>query len=351
MIKVLIVDDSAVVQELFTEMFGREGDFEVVGCAGNRDEALQKVRELRPDVVTMDVNLPGCDGFSVTRMIMEECPVPIVIVSAFYSSQDAELGFRLLDTGALAFHDKPAYGSPDFHDSMKEIIMSVRLMSEVRVVRRKSRFRHSSRESGKVAPARTAFSGNTRKVVCIGASTGGPQAVKQVLMDIPVGFSAPVIIVQHMSCGFTQGMVNWLRENTGHDIMIAKAGDVFKPGVVYFAPEGYHLEISATRTAVLSEDPPMNGIRPSVSSLFASAARNLGRACVGVLLTGMGRDGAAELLEIRKMGGHTIAQDEETSIVFGMPGEAVKIGGAVSVLPLDRIGPEITKIVYSGAGE
>lgn len=351
MIKVLIVDDSASVRELFTEMFRREADFEVVGCAEDGASALSMVKELSPDVVTMDVNLPDYDGFTVTRRIMEECPVPIVIISAVYSSSDAELGFRLLDTGALAFHDKPALNSSDFSDRMSEIVMSVRLMSEVRVVRRKSRFSRGREEQPSTlslgAPLKD---GSTGKVVCIGASTGGPHAIKQILMSLPIGLSAPVLVVQHMSGGFTEGMVNWLKYSTGHNIKIAEHGETLSSGVIYFGPEDSHLEITAKREVCLKDGPAVNGIRPTVSALFEAAARNLGKAVIGVLLTGMGRDGATELLQIRRGGGHTIAQDRETSIVFGMPGEAVKIGAAIQILPLNRIGEEIVSQVCGELG-
>lgn len=347
MIKVLIVDDSASVRTLFAEMFKREDDFEVVGCAEDGHSALRMVRELKPDVVTMDVNLPDCDGFRVTRLIMEENPVPIVIVSAIYRASDAEIGFRLIDTGALVFHNKPALKSDNFEEQMQEIIVSARLMSEVKVVRRKTRFRKEEPAEQDVS---VEFGSNSEevfsrgKVVCIGASTGGPQAIKQILLSLPHGFPVPILIVQHMSDGFTAGMVSWLKNNTGHDIRIASHDDELKPGVVYFAPESVHMEISAKRRIVLIDAPNVNGLKPSASVLFNSAARNLGRSVVGVLLTGMGRDGADGLLEIRSNGGYTIAQDKESSIVFGMPGEAVKIGGATSVLPLGSIGGDLCRI-------
>lgn len=350
MIKVLIVDDSASVRELFTEMFKREDDFEVVGCAEDGKSALNMVKELAPDVVTMDVNLPDYDGFTVTRRIMEECPVPIVIVSAVYSASDAELGFRLLDTGALAFHDKPALNSAEFSDHMAEIIMSARLMSEVRVVRRKSRFKRRSLIDKPVVDLNVLPEKSFGKIVCIGASTGGPQAIKKILIDLPLNFIAPVLIIQHISSGFTQGMVNWLIDNTGHNIKIAVQGEKLLPGIIYFGAEDCHMEISAEWEVLLTDSPAVNGIRPTVSSLFGSVARNAGSSAVGVLLTGMGRDGADELYEIRRSGGFTIAQDRETSIVYGMPGEAVKIGAAVKELPLEQIGAEIVKYVSENIG-
>lgn len=351
MIRVLIVDDSASVRTLFKEMFERESDFEVVGCAEDGDAALSMVRNLKPDVVTMDVKLPDDDGFTVTRRIMEQYPVPIVIVSAVYSSTDAELGFRLLDTGALAFHDKPGFTSPDFPERMDEIIMTVRLMSEVRVVRRKSRFRFDGNRLARQNNFPEISKCSHIRLVCIGASTGGPQAIKQVLMDLPERFSVPVAIVQHMSGGFIEGMINWLKDMTGHDIRIASSGEILQPGVIYFGPEDYHFEVASNLMAVLSQRAPVNGIRPTVSALFSSAATAVGSECIGVLLTGMGRDGADELLDIRKAGGHTIVQDEETSIVFGMPGEAARLGAAEKILPLDKIGAEIVELVCDGAEE
>ncbi|WP_415718382.1 chemotaxis-specific protein-glutamate methyltransferase CheB [Maridesulfovibrio sp.] len=347
MIKVLIVDDSATVRTMFADLFEREDDFEVVGCAEDGYSALRMVRDLKPDVVTMDVNLPDCDGFRVTRMIMEETPVPIVIVSAVYSASDAEIGFRLIDTGALAFHDKPGLKNDNFEELMQEIILSARLMSEVKVVKRKSRFR-SGREMNSPFPAAREFSPPSfpvkDKVICIGASTGGPQAIKEILMSLPHEFPAPILIVQHMSSGFTEGMVSWLKNNTGHDVRLAAHGDFLRPGVVYFAPEGFHTELSADKRVLLNDAPNVNEIRPSVSVLFHSAARNLGSSVVGVLLTGMGRDGADGLLEIKRRGGYTIAQDKDSSIVFGMPGEAVKLGAALAVLPIGNIGRHLCKL-------
>ena len=347
MIKVLIVDDSATVRTMFADLFEREDDFEVVGCAEDGYSALRMVRDLKPDVVTMDVNLPDCDGFRVTRMIMEENPVPIVIVSAVYSASDAEIGFRLIDTGALAFHDKPGLKNENFEELMQEIILSARLMSEVKVVRRKRRS-SSGQDMHKPSPIaceyRPASSLAGEKVICIGASTGGPQAIKEILVSLPHEFPVPILIVQHMSAGFTEGMVSWLKNNTGHDVRLAAHGDFLRSGVVYFAPEGFHTEISADKRVLLSKAPNVNEIRPSVSVLFKSAARNLRSLVVGVLLTGMGRDGADGLLEIKRAGGYTIAQDEESSIVFGMPGEAVKLGAAQAVLPVGNIGGHLCKL-------
>ncbi|OEU67775.1 MAG: chemotaxis response regulator protein-glutamate methylesterase [Desulfovibrio sp. S3730MH75] len=347
MIKVLIVDDSASVRLLLTEFFLREPDFDVVGCAEDGESAIRMVRQLNPDVVTMDVNLPDYDGFTVTRRIMEQNPVPIVIISAVYTASDAEVGFRLLDTGALAFHNKPAINDEFFNESMAEIVMSVRSMSEVKLVRRKAK------PGGYVAPSRSSsnnsygFSpGNghvNAEIVCIGASTGGPQALKQVLMSLPQNLPVPVVVVQHISTGFLEGLVNWLYNSTGHNIQIANDGEVLKAGTVYFAPEDQNIEISSKLKVILTNSPAVNGIRPTVAGMFDSVARNIGSGVVGVLLTGMGSDGAEGLLEIRRRCGYTIAQDKETSIIFGMPGEAVKIGAAIAILPLGEIADAIVQ--------
>ncbi len=347
MIKILIVDDSAPVRVLLTDFFSREPDFQVVGCAEDGESAIRMVRQLNPDVVTMDVNLPDYDGFTVTRRIMEQNPVPIVVISAVYTASDAEVGFRLLDTGALAFHNKPALNDEFFSESMAEIVMSVRLMSEVKLVRRKAR------PVGYIAPSHSfdnksygfcpANGPVNAKIVCIGASTGGPQALKQVLMSLPKDLPVPVVIIQHISTGFLEGLVNWLQDKTGHNIQVAKNGEALKVCTVYFAPEDYHIQISSTLKVTLTSSPAVNGIRPTIESLFDSVARNIGGGVVGVLLTGMGSDGAQGLLDIRRRGGYTIAQDKETSIIFGMPGEAVKIGAAIAVLPLGEIADAIVK--------
>ncbi|WP_031479521.1 chemotaxis-specific protein-glutamate methyltransferase CheB [Maridesulfovibrio frigidus] len=347
MIKVLIVDDSASVRLLLTEFFSREPDFEVVGCAEDGKSALRMVRQLNPDVVTMDVNLPDYDGFTVTRRIMEQNPVPIVIISAVYTASDAEVGFRLLDTGALAFHNKPAINDEFFNESMAEIVMSVRAMSEVKLVRRKATpggYVAPSHNSNKKPYGSCPVKGPVNaKIVCIGASTGGPQALKQVLMSLPHDLPVPVMIVQHISTGFLEGLANWLHTNTGHNIQIAKDDETLKACTVYFAPEDYHIQISSKLKVTLTNLPAVNGIRPTVEGMFESVARNIGGGAVGVLLTGMGSDGAAALLEIRRRCGYTIAQDKETSIIFGMPGEAVKIGAAIAVLPLGEIADAIVK--------
>ena len=353
MIKILIVDDSASVRKLFLEFFSNEPDLEVVGCAEDGESAFRMVKELKPDVVTMDVSLPDHDGFAVTRRIMEHNPVPIVIISAVYSASDAEIGFRMLDTGALAFHNKPSINDKFFHERMNEIIMSVRSMSEVKVVRRRNRVQKKV-EHCAAKPMeffRQNMKNSKAKIVCIGASTGGPQALKQVLFDLPKSLPVPVLIVQHISNGFLQGLVNWLHDNTGHNIKIAAQDEILEAGVIYFAPEDTHIQVSSKRRVILSQNPAVNGIRPTIAEMFSSVAANFGEGCVGVLLTGMGRDGADGLLQIRNNGGYTIAQDKETSIIFGMPGEAVKLGAAVSVLPLEKIGPDINRYLLGSYGE
>ncbi|WP_291329757.1 chemotaxis-specific protein-glutamate methyltransferase CheB [Desulfovibrio sp. UCD-KL4C] len=353
MIKILIVDDSASIRKFFLEFFSNEPDLEVVGCAEDGESAFRMVKELKPDVVTMDVSLPDYDGFAVTRRIMEHTPVPIVIISAVYSASDVEIGLRMLDTGALAFHNKPSLNDKFFHERMNEIIMSVRSMSEVKVVRRRNRVQKNV-EHRPVKPMKY-FRQNVKntkaKIVCIGASTGGPLALKQILFDLPKTLPVPVLIVQHISSGFLQGLVNWLRDNTGHNIKIAVQDELLKAGVVYFAPEDTHIQVASKGRVILSQNPAVNGIRPTIAEMFSSVAANFKEGCVGVLLTGMGRDGADGLLEIRHNGGYTIAQDKETSIIFGMPGEAVKLGAAVSVLPLEKIGPDINRYLLESYGE
>lgn len=342
MIRVLIVDDSASVRELLSGFISDQEDMEVAGMATSGAEALAMVKKLRPDVVTMDIHLPDMDGFRVTRRIMEEYPLPIVIISSVVSSSDAEAGFRALDCGALILMDKPAFNDPDFKESMDDIIHTVRLMSEVRVVRRRARVEFPSPARSGDRGMEDSLSGvGGIKVVCIGVSTGGPQALKKVFEVLPESFPVPILVVQHMSKGFLEGMVNWLDSVVPLKVKTAVSGEKVRAGTIYFAPEDKHMLINPDMVISLSSSGPEEGIRPSAGVLFSSVARNIGSGTIGLIMTGMGRDGAAGLLEMRESGGYTIAQDRESSIVFGMPGEAVRIGAARKVLPLESISMEL----------
>jgi two-component system chemotaxis response regulator CheB len=347
MIKVLIVDDSKVVQELIEYILTSDPDIMIVGIASSGQEAIKLTREKQPDIITMDFHMPDMDGSDATRAIMEHTPTPIVIVSGSMGTTDVTHSFELIEAGALAVILRPpGIQHPNFKNARRELIKTVKLMSEVRVVRHYNRKHKTPLKSTTVI---TTDNGIDRdlKLVAIGASTGGPAALQRILTGLPKGFPLPVVIVQHISQGFLAGFVQWLSTTTAIPLRIPSDGEIIKAGTAYMAPDGFHMGVQHGLVIMLSTMPPENGLRPSVDHLFRSVARVVGKNAIGVLLTGMGKDGAAELKEMRDMGAITIAQDEESSVIFGMPGEAVRIGAAEHVLPLDKIAEALTELVKS----
>jgi two-component system chemotaxis response regulator CheB len=346
MIKVIIVEDSQVVRDLLTHILSSDPDIQVIGTASNGEEAVKAVGDKRPDVVTMDINMPKMDGFEATRIIMETTPTPIVIVSASWDPKEVEKTFRAMEAGALAAVRKPVgVAHPEYQDQAKELIRTVRLMSEVKVIRRQSRIKH-----GKGIPAVLAVndllpSTTDVKAVAIGASTGGPPVIEAILSGLPKNFHVPLLIVQHISPGFVQGFADWLMNACGFPIKIAAQGESPLPGHVYIAPDDVHMEMGINGRIVLSKNAPENGLRPSVSCLFRSVTEVFGRNAVGILLTGMGKDGAKELKLMKEKGAITIAQDKESCVVYGMPGEAVNIDAATYVLSPAKIALLLKRLV------
>ncbi len=348
MIHVLIVDDSPVVQEFLRSILSSDEEIRVIASAADGEQAVRMVQKLKPDVVTMDIHMPKMDGFMATRKIMETSPVPIVIVSGSYDPGEVHKSFLAMEAGALAILPKPrGYGHPGQEQDAKELIQTVRLMAEVKVVKRWSRY---------VSAASTPrpHGGSPRKqhpasitLVAIGASTGGPPVLQTILSNLPDDFPPPLAVVQHISPGFLQGLVDWLQQSTNRPIHIGTHGQRLVPGHVYFAPDGHHMGITSDRTVSLTREPPENGLRPSVSHLFRSVLQNFGSRAVGVLLTGMGEDGAKELKSMKDQGAVTLVQDQESSVVHGMPGKAIKLGAALHVLPPEGIARLLRELVQS----
>jgi two-component system chemotaxis response regulator CheB len=337
-IKVLVVDDSPTVREFLVQTFGRAPRMKVVAQAANGEEAITAVRASQPDVVTMDVKMPGMDGLEATRRIMQDCPVPIVIVSGIYEDQVAA-SFHALEAGALAFVRKPTMSDADASSS--ELIRTVRLMSEVKVIRRKERppvpAHHMSSRLIDTA-------GRSVLLIAVGASTGGPAALISFLNALPPQACPPILIVQHIAEGFTDGLVSWLSRSTQHRVSQAVDGEVISFGRVYIAPEGLHMGISRFGKIELADSPPEAGLRPAVSYLFRSVRTAYGAKAAAVLLSGMGKDGAQELLELRQSGALTFAQDKDSSLIFGMPGEAARLNAAEHVMPPTQIGETLAAI-------
>lgn len=345
MIRILVVEDSRVAQELLVHILSSDPEIEVAGVVDNGEEALEAVQRLRPDVVTMDVHMPRLNGYEATRAIMETQPTPIVIVSASTSIKEVSSTFRAMEAGALAVLPRPAGPDhPSYGEDARALIQTAKLMSEIKLVRRIPRLKPAPAPP---APAAwpTPLSPPGIQVVAIGASTGGPQVLHTILSGLPPNFGVPVLIVQHIALRFAAGFTEWLSGSSRFPVRIAAAGEALLPGHGYLAPEGFHLGVGGGPRIALSEDPPDNGLRPSVHHLFHSVAEVFGPQAVGVLLTGMGKDGAMGLLDLKRKGAITIAQDEASSVVYGMPGEAVRLGAAMYVLPPEGIAPLLAAMV------
>ena len=341
MIKVLVVDDSRVAQEFMVHILTADPAIQVVGIANNGVEAVAAVKEKRPDVITMDIHMPKMDGFEATRAIMETTPTPIIIVSASTTAKGAESTFQALDAGALAVVLRPpGKGHPNHALAARELIHTIKMMFEIKLVRRIER-----------PPKELPPTPQATQLVAIGASTGGPPVLHRILSLLPRDLSVPVLIVQHIAPGFVAGFAQWLAGASGFPVQLAEHGQTPLPGHAYLAPDGFHLGVDSHLRISLSSQPPENGLRPSVGHLFHSVALAMGSRAAGVLLTGMGLDGAKELKELKDLGALTLAQDKASSVVHGMPGEAVKLGAATYVLPPDGIAAMLVGMVRNTQGE
>lgn len=345
MIHVLVVEDSPVVRDLLAYLLNSDPKIRVVGFAANGEEALDAVQRKKPHVVTMDIHMPTMDGFEATRRIMENHPTPIVIVSGSSTREEVAVTFRALEAGALAVVARPkGIGHPEHESSAKEFVQSVKLMSEVKVVRRWPRLKErqeipsSAKLKMDTAPANI-------QVVAIGASTGGPVVLQTILSAVPRDFPIPILIVQHMAPGFIQGFAEWLGQTSGLRVQVAMHGDLLEAGRAYVAPDGFGMGVGIGGRVLLSKCEPGDGMCPSISHLLRSVADLYGKNAIGVLLSGMGKDGAEELKLLKEKGAITIVQEEETCVVPGMPGAAIQLGAETYVLPPERIGAAIARLV------
>ncbi|HEX2548222.1 MAG TPA: chemotaxis-specific protein-glutamate methyltransferase CheB [Gammaproteobacteria bacterium] len=345
MIKILIVDDSATETNALKHLFENEKDMQVIGTASSGEEALKCIPQLKPDIITMDIHMPGMNGFDTTRKIMELYPTPLVIISDAVSDPHLNATFKALEAGALSILKKPHLSQAHiYEEEKKRIIDTIRMMSEIKVVRR--RFHPQKKiEKNVSVPKDTAK--QHFDIIAIGASIGGPQALRTILEKIPADFPIPIVIVQHMTRGFIKGFAKWLNACTSLHIKSAEDKEVLQGGTVYFAPDTYHLEIQRkndTFIAHLVSGETVSGFCPSATVLLNSIAKVVGKHAIGILLTGMGHDGAVGLLEVKKAGGLTLIQDPESSVVFGMAGTAQSIGAVTRVVPLQEMADYLIKI-------
>nr|MDQ3624689.1 chemotaxis-specific protein-glutamate methyltransferase CheB [Verrucomicrobiota bacterium] len=316
-INVLIVEDSAVARDLLVHVLSSDPAINVIGCARDGNEAIAAVAATRPDVVTMDIHMPGIDGFETTRRIMETQPVPIVIVSTSYDPDDVAKTFQVMEAGAVAAVLKPpGPGDPRFERHARKLVSTVKSMSEVRVVKRWARSREKARAVAPPPLPRETKHAEI-KIVAIGASTGGPPVLRAILSALVKPVPVPILIVQHISAGFVAGLADWLTQTTGVPLRIARDGEPALRGQGYLAPDSCQMRVERGGKIVCAGSEPENGLLPAVAPLFRSVAAVYGEQAIGVLLTGMGKDGAPELKLMRDRGAVTFAQDQESSIVYG----------------------------------
>lgn len=349
-LSVLVVDDSAFMRKVLTDLLQSDPSLSVTGTARDGEDAVAKCLALQPDVITLDIEMPRLDGYGALREIMSKRPTPVVMVSSL-TREGAEATVRALAMGAVDFVPKPSGSiSLNMHITRNELVAKVKAAAAAT-----PRFRRVladlpplHRPAGpKPAPSRESTA-LPRQVVVIGCSTGGPGALHQVIPRLPAELAAAVIVVQHMPAGFTRSLAQRLDEISPLPVKEAEEGDQVADGQVLVAPGGYHLGIDAQGTVRLNQDPPLHGVRPAVDKTFDAVVPVFGSGLIGVILTGMGYDGARGLLAIRRNGGRTIAEDASTCVVYGMPKVAVETGAAQQVLPIHAVADAIVRLVREG---
>nr|WP_296337452.1 chemotaxis response regulator protein-glutamate methylesterase [uncultured Acidovorax sp.] len=349
-IRVIVVDDSALVRSLLSEIINRQRDMECIGTANDPLVAREMIRELNPDVITLDVEMPRMDGIDFLGRLMRLRPTPVVMISTL-TERGAEVTMKALELGAVDFVAKPRVGlASGLNDLAAQIVDKIRVAAVAQV--RRAPARDAAPAAGSAGSAAVAHAApaagllgrlSTEKLICIGASTGGTEAIKEVLVQMPAD-SPAIVITQHMPPGFTTSFAARLNGLCQITVKEAVNGERILPGHAYIAPGGTQFHVArsgANYVAVVDDGPPVNRHKPSVEVLFKSAAAVVGRNAFGIMLTGMGNDGAVAMREMKDAGSYNYVQDEATCIVFGMPREAIAHGAADEVLPLGQIAPAL----------
>jgi len=336
-INVLLVDDSAIIRAILKQIVKDDSRFNIIGESANGQDAITQCKALHPDLVIMDINMPVMNGIEATKIIMAECPTAIVI---FSTEDTARYGFEGINAGAIEMISKPDLSSSSsaFYNEFKEKLYLIG-----------SQYKKVKVPSPAVSENRVKVQNNS-SVILIGASTGGPQAVQQLLKDFGKNTGLPILLTQHIDANFAQHYAPWLAETTGLDVAFAKNGELCQPDHVYVAPPDFHMTVDYNSTGTgfiirLNQEETIHFLRPAVDPLFMSGAKNIGKNCIGILLTGMGRDGADGCVQLKKAGAITICESEETCAVFGMPKAAIEEGGACYVLPVNKIASQVRTLL------
>ncbi len=350
--RVLIVEDSLVIRQLLAHIISRDPRLQLVGAVSSGEEALQELPRLRPNVISMDIRLPGMDGLEATRRIMSEMPTPIVVIADAVEDLSLKISMNALRSGALSVVEKPVGTTSRQYEAIADTICTqLFIMSQVPVIRRRSigPRQASVRDppsAGPVAPLKNVA---RPSIIAMAASTGGPPAFARLLGALPADFAVPILLVQHMGAPFMEGFASWLDGLTPLRVAIARDRELPIDGHVYVAPGDRHLTLSPQGMLRVGSGPPVSGQRPSATVLFQSMAATAGAQACGVLMTGMGEDGAVGLSALRRAGGFTITESAHSAVVYGMPAAAVRLGGSSISLPIDQIAPRILRLMAEDA--
>lgn len=340
-INVLIVDDCKVTTQLLRAILATEPSIQVVGCAGDGLSAVSLTKQLKPDIITMDIFMPKMDGIEATETIMSQCPTPIIVFSSHTNNKESELAFNALQAGALTIIEKPSVSGDGFDKIKQQIINTIRTLAEVRVVAR-----HPIKPPAISYPTKS----GTIEILAIGSSTGGPGALDSIFSSLPANFPLPIVVTQHITDGFLSGLINWLQRSSALHMEIATNNQKLLAGHVYFAENNIHLTVQQHNgpVAVFDDSEPVDHFKPSVNVLFASIAKNFPGSSIGGLLTGMGKDGAAGLLQMKQAGCLTFAQSEATCAVYGMPSAAAALQATDQLIDLEKIPQLLATLIEKG---
>lgn len=343
-IRVLVVDDSAIIREAIAKALESDEEIKIIGTANDGKEAIDLLPKLKPDIITMDIVMPVMNGVQATEYIMAYHPTPILVITSMLP-QDMEIAFKALNAGALDVIERPSISelSKPTSKIRKELIDKVKLLANVKVITHLGG-RSQKREKDTLQTI-TKKQDVKFKIVGIASSTGGPKTIKKILCKLPPDFPIPIVIVQHISQGFTKGLVDWWNTECALEIKEGKDGEKLCNGVVYVSPSFVHMTVTKNGRVKLEDTPPVGGHKPSANVLLSSIAQAYPQSAIGIILTGMGDDGAIGIKAIKEAGGFTIAEDESSCAIFGMPKVAIEMGVVDKVMPSDEIADEIIRRV------